>query len=51
MATLAELKDVVHILRDVGDADPQDSEEQLRYPYSVELEQELGKFLTRFTNE
>lgn len=50
IATFAELKDVVHILRDVGDADPQDPEEQLQYPYSVELEQELGKFLTRFTD-
>lgn len=49
IAEFVELDNVVHALRDVGDADPQTLDEQLAYPYSTQLETELAAYLTRFT--
>lgn len=49
IAKFVELENVVHILRDVGDDDPKEADEQLAYPYSTQLETELASYLTRFT--
>lgn len=49
VARFVELPDTVHILRDVGDDDPQELADQITYPFSELLATEFSTFVASFT--
>ncbi|MGN7860112.1 alpha/beta hydrolase [Microbacterium sp. 22303] len=51
IAHFARLPDMVHVLRDVGSADPSTPADQLAHPFSTALQKQLGAFVAPFTEE